>query len=103
MMKIELEGPKLAVEPRMFLNNELVLMMALGPGWVEAGQRHSEMRKISFDAGEGNVCPLGIKGWVGAHDMEWLSLTISDLALRAANNGISGDMELPVVHNLADA
>jgi AraC family transcriptional regulator len=102
-MKIELEGPKFAVEPRMFLNNEPVLMMALGSGWVEAGQRHSEMRKISFDAGEVNVCPLGIEGWLGAYDIERLILTISDLALRAANNGISGEMELHVVYNLADA
>jgi hypothetical protein len=57
MMKIELEAPEFAVEPRMFVKNEPVLAMALRPGWVEAGQKSSEMTKINFDAGEVNVCP----------------------------------------------
>jgi len=103
MMKIELEAPEFAVEPRMFVKNEPVLAMALRPGWVEAGQKSSEMTKINFDAGEVNVCPRGIKLWLGAHVMERLILTISDLALRAANDGISGDMESRGLHNLADA
>ena len=103
MMKIELEAPEFAVEPRMFVKKEPVLAMALRPGWVEAGQKSSEMTKINFDAGEVNVCPRGIKLWLGAHVMERLILTISDLALRAANDGINGDMESRGLHNLADA
>jgi AraC family transcriptional regulator len=103
MMKIEFEAPEFAVAPRMFVKNEPVLAMALRPGWVEAGVKSSEMTRINFDAGEVNVCPRGIKFWLGAHIMERLILTISDLALRAANDGKSGDMESRGLHNLADA
>ena len=77
--------------------------MALSPGWVEVGQRHSEMKKTNLEAGEMAVCPRHGKVWLGAHSMERLVLTISDPALRAANDGISGDVELRVVDKLADA
>jgi len=87
----------------MLVKNEAVLVMALRPGWVEVGPRRSEMKKINFEAGEVNVCPRDIKVWLGAPSMERLILTISDPALRAANDGISGDVELRGAHKLADA
>jgi len=87
----------------MLVKNEPVLAMALCPGWVEVGPRRSEMKKINFEAGEVNVCPRDIKVWLGAPSMTRLILTISDPALRAANDGISGDMELRGAHKLADA
>jgi len=102
-MRVELETPQLDVEPRMLVKNEAVLAMALRPGSVEVGQRRSEMKKINFEAGEVNVCPRDIKVWLGAHSMERLILTISDPALRTANDGISGDVELRGAHKLADA
>ena len=73
--------------------------MALRPGWVEVGQRRSEMKKINFEAGEMAMCDV----WIGTHGLESLILTISDPALRAANDGISGDVELRVVYKLVDA
>jgi len=102
-MRVELETPELDVEPRMLVKNEPVLAMALRPGWVEVGQRRSEMKKINFEAGEVNVCPRDIKVWLGAPSMERLILIISDPALRAANDGISGDVELRAAHKLPDA
>ena len=102
-MRVEHQLPELAVEPRMWVQYEQHLAMALSPGWVEVGQRHSEMKKTNLEAGEMAVCPRHDKVWLGAHCMERLVLTISDRALRAANDGISGDVELRVVDKFADA
>ena len=102
-MRVELRTPEFEVEPRMLVPGEPVLSMALRPGWVEAGQRHSLMKKINYEAGEVGMGPRHDKVWLGAHGLECLSLTISDRALRAANNGISGDVELCCVQKLADA
>ena len=98
-MKVELKTPEFDVEPRTLVKNEPVLAMALRPGWVEVGPRRSEMKKISFEAGEMAMCDV----WIGTHGLESLILTISDPALRAANDGISGDVELRAGHKLADA
>ena len=51
-MRVELKTPELAVEPRTLVKNEPALVMALRPGWVEVGQRRSEMKKIGVEAGE---------------------------------------------------
>jgi AraC family transcriptional regulator len=102
-MRVEHHLPAPAVEPQMFVQYEQHLAMALSPGWVEVGQRRSEMRKTNLEAGEMAVCPRHTDVWLGAHCLERLVLTISDPALRAANGGISGDVELRVVDRLADA
>ena len=99
IMRVELKTPEFDVEPRTLVKNEPVLAMALRPGWVEVGPRRSEMKKISFEAGEMAMCDV----WIGTHGLESLILTISDPALRAANDGISGDVELRVVYKLADS
>jgi AraC family transcriptional regulator len=103
-MRVELNTPKLAVEPRMWVKDENALAMALAPGWLEVGPRRSEMKKINYAAGEMGVCPRHNELWLGAHGMERLILIISAPALRAANDGISVDVELGVVGcKLADA
>jgi len=99
-MKVELKTPEFDVEPWM-ANHEPVLAMALRPGWVEVGTGRSELKRISFEAGEVSVCPR--PAWIGRHGLESLILTISDPVLRAANDGIGGDVELRVVPRLADA
>jgi AraC family transcriptional regulator len=100
-MRVEFNTPELAVEPQMLVQYEHHLVMALHPGWVEVGQTRSEMKKTNFVAGEMVVCPRQ-KVWLGAHCMERLILTISDPALRAANDGISGDVELRGEQKFAD-
>jgi len=66
-MKVELKTPEFDVEPRMLVKNEPVLAMALRPGWVEVGQRRSEMKKINFEAGEIAMCEV----WLGVHGGEY--------------------------------
>ena len=102
-MRVEHHLPELAVEPQMFVQYEQHLAMALSPGWVEVGQRRSGMKRTNLEAGEIAVCPRHADVWLGAHCLERLILTICDLALRAANNGINGNVELRVVDKLADA
>jgi AraC family transcriptional regulator len=97
-MKIELKAPEFDVEPRMMVKYEPVLAMALRPGWVEAGPRRSEMKRINLEAGEMAVCDV----WLGVHCIESLILTVADPALRAANDGIGGDVELRSVHKFSD-
>jgi AraC family transcriptional regulator len=87
----------------MWLSDEPVLAMALRPGWVEQGQRRSQMKKINYAAGEMSMCPGHNEAWLGAHGVERLILTIADPALRAANDGVTDDLELRCMHKLADA
>ncbi|MBV9441946.1 MAG: hypothetical protein JO217_04565 [Acidobacteriaceae bacterium] len=56
-MRVEHHLPELAIEPQMCLQYEQHLAMALSPGWVEVGQRRSEMKKTNLGAGEMAVCP----------------------------------------------
>ena len=56
-MRVEFQTAESAVEPRMLVQYEQHLTMALRPGCVEVGQKHSEMKKINVEAGEVNVCP----------------------------------------------
>ena len=70
-MRVEFNTPELAVEPRVLVQYEHVLRMALRPGWVEIGQRRPEMKKTNFVAGEMVLCPR-IRVWLGAHDLESL-------------------------------
>jgi AraC family transcriptional regulator len=87
----------------MWVLHEQVLAMALRPGWVEAGPSRSQIKRVNYEAGEMGVCPRHTEVWVATDGMERLSLTISDAVLTAANDGISGDVELRRVHKLADA
>jgi AraC family transcriptional regulator len=107
-MRVEHKPPEFTVDPRglvLWVPYEQHLAMALSPGWLEAGQRRSEMKKINFGAGEMAVCPRSGEVWLGPHRLESMVLTISDRALRAANDGISADVELKlrVVDKFADA
>jgi len=102
-MRVEHQPPEFAAEPRMWVAYEQHLAMALSPGWIEVGQRYSEMKKTNFGTGEMAVCPRHGKVWLGAHCTERLVLTISDRALRAANDGIRGDVELRVVNRIVDS
>jgi AraC family transcriptional regulator len=107
-MRVEHKPPEFTVEPQglvLWVPYEQHLAMALSPGWLEAGQRRSEMKKINFGAGEMAVCPRSGEVWLGPHRLESMVLTISDRALRAANDGISADVELKlrVVDKFADA
>src|SRR5262249_5784007 len=102
-MRVELETPESADEPRMWVLHEQVLAMALRPGWVEVGPSRSEINRLNYEAGEMGVCPRHTEVWVAALGIERSILTISDAVLTGDRDGISGEVELRRANNLVDA
>ena len=80
-------------EPYVQIQDEHVLGMMLRPGFIEVGLRRSAMRRATFHAGEMGFFPRRMERWVGTGRQERLLLRISDAALKAAREGISGAVE----------
>jgi AraC family transcriptional regulator len=81
-------------EPYVQVQDEHVLGMMLRPGFIEVGLQRSAMRRVTFQAGEMGFFPRRMERWVGTGHQERLLLRISDAALGAAREGISGAVEL---------
>lgn len=88
----EVRGP--VKEPYLKLHGETALGMLLRAGSVELGLRRSAMKQVTFAAGEMGLCTPHSEQWIGSADMEHITLTISDAALVAVRDGVSGDIEL---------
>src|SRR5258707_4818139 len=102
-MRVELNVPESVREPRMWVKHQAVLAMALRAGSFELGLRRSEMIRLTYDAGEMSLIPRHFEKWFRNEDMHYLSVGISDVALTAASDGTSGEVELRRVDNLVDA
>jgi AraC family transcriptional regulator len=102
-MRVELNRPEPAREPRMWVKQQPVLAMALRTGSIELGLRRSEMIRLTADAGEMSLIPNHLEKWVRNEDLHYLSIAISDAALTAASDGTSGEVELRRTDNLSDA
>jgi AraC family transcriptional regulator len=81
-------------EPYLQVQEEHVLDMMLRPGFIEVGDQRSAMRRRTFQGGEMGLLPRHMERWVGTGDQERLILGISDSALMATRDGISGEVEL---------
>ena len=81
-------------EPYVQVEDGHVLGMMLRPGSIEVGLQRSAMRRVTFQTGEMGFFPRHMERWVGTGHQERLLLRISDAALRAAREGISGAVEL---------
>jgi AraC family transcriptional regulator len=90
-------------EPYLQVHHEHVVGMQLRPGFIEMGMRRSEMTMVTLEAGEIGLCPSHMQQWVGTADLERLSLGISDAALMAICDGMSGEVELRHECKLVDA
>ena len=88
--------------PHLQVHHEHVLGLLLRPGFIEVGSRPSEMRRVTYDAGEMVLFPRHVEQWLGSADFERLSLGISDAALTAACDGISGEVDLCRKYKLVD-
>ena len=60
-MKVAVEKIRSAREPYLQVHREQILAMMLRPGSVEVGPRRSEMRRVTFQAGELGVFPRHAK------------------------------------------
>jgi len=81
-------------EPCVQVQDEHVLGMMLRPGFVEVGLQRSAMRRVTFQAGEMGFFPRRMERWIGTGHQERLLLHISDAALKAAREEVSGAVEL---------
>jgi AraC family transcriptional regulator len=104
-MRVELNVLEWATEPRVSVQRQPALMMALRTGSIEVGSRRSEMMRFTFGEGEMCLVPRHVETWIRTDDLQYLylSVDISDAALAAACDGTSSDVELRRVGKLADA
>ena len=93
-MRVAVDVYAPAGEPYVQVHDEHVLGMMMRPGFIEVGLQRSAMRRVTFQAGEMGFFPRHMERWVGTGHQERLLLRISDAALRAAREGISGAVEL---------
>jgi len=89
-MRVAVDVHAPAGEPRVQVQDEHVLGMMLRPGFIEVGLQRSAMRRVTFQTSEMGFFPSRMERWVGTGHQERLLLGISDAALRAAREGISG-------------
>jgi AraC family transcriptional regulator len=101
-MRVAVDMPGSEREPYLQVHREHGLEMALGSGSLEAGSRRSEMTSVTFNAGEIGLFPRHMETWVGASDQGRLILNISEAALMATCDGMSGEVELRPKCRLVD-
>ena len=103
-MRVEVNVLESGTEPRVSVQHQPALMMALRTGSIEVGSRCSEMMRFTFGAGEMCLVPRHVETWLRTDDLHYLylSVDISDAALAAACDG-TRDVELRRVGKLVDA
>src|SRR6202048_5344412 len=101
-MRVEFNVLESVTEPRMWVQHQPVLIMALRTGSIEVGSRRSEMMRLTFGAGEMCLVPRHVETWVRTDDLHYLYLSvgISDAALAAGCDGTQGEVVLREVVSL---
>jgi AraC family transcriptional regulator len=104
-MRVEVNVLESGTDPRVSVQHQPALMMALRTGSIEVGTRRSEMMRFTFGAGEMCLVPRHVETWIRTDELQYsyLSCDISDVALAAACDGTTGDVELRRVGKLVDA
>ena len=102
-MRVSVEALGSSREPQLRVYPEQMLAMLLKPGSIEMGWRRSELRRFDYRAGEIILSRRHAETWARTDGLHYLSVAISDAALRAACDGISSDVELPGAPKLEDA
>ena len=64
-MRVTVDVFRSSSEPHLQLLQENVLGMMLRPGSIEVGLRRSNMRRVTFRAGEMGLLPRHLERWVG--------------------------------------
>ena len=102
-MRVELNVPEPVAEPRIWVEHQAVLAMALRRGSIEIGLRRSEMSRFTYDTGEMSLVPRHLEKWFRNEDLHSLCIAISDASLTAASDGAFGEVELRRTDSLVDA
>lgn len=101
-MRVAAEVRGTVEEAYLQVHRENALGMLLRPGSMEVGSRRSALRWTKFEQGELGLCTPHSEQWIGSADMEHLVVSISDSALAAARDGVSGSVELRPNWKMAD-
>ena len=102
-MRVEVKKLDSVAEPHLEVPDEHNIVMMLRHGSVEIGPRRSEMRTVTYKAGEMALCSHHLGQWLGSVNVEYLAIGISDDALIAACDGTGGQMELRGTAKLVDS
>ena len=102
-MRVAVQVVGSAREPHMRVNREQMLAMLLQPCCIEIGWRRSELTKFDYGAGEIMLPRRHVETWARTDSLQYLSVGISDAALRAACDGMAGEVELRSAPRLEDA
>src|SRR5215471_13534319 len=90
-------------EPHKRVYREQMLAMLLHPCSIEIGWRRSERTRFDYGAGEIMLPRRHVETWARVDGLQYLSVAISDAALRAACDGMASEVELSNAPKLEDA
>lgn len=102
-MRVAVEALGSSREPHLRVYPQQMLAMLLEPASIEMGWRRSDLTRFDYNAGEIILSRRNGGTWTRSDGLRYLSIGISDAALRAASNGMYGDMELQSAPKLEDA
>jgi len=88
--------------PRMWMQHGHDLAVMLRPGSFDAGPRRSEMVKLKCYTAQIILCRRNVDCWVRTDELHVLYIAVSDAALTAAGDTVSGIVELRKVDDLKD-
>jgi hypothetical protein len=71
-MRVEVNVLESGTEPRVSVQHQPALMMALRTGSIEVGSRRSEMMRFTFGAGEMCLVPRHVETWLRTGDLHYL-------------------------------
>src|SRR5215467_967545 len=101
-MRVAVEVIGSSREPHMRVNREQMLAMLLHPCSIEMGWRSSELSRFTYDSGEMILPRRHVETWARVDGLQYLSVGISDAALRAACDGMASEVELSSAPKLED-
>ena len=102
-MKVEVNVLDSVNEPYLKVPDEHIIAMMLRPGSIEIGSQRSELKRVTYQAGEMALYSHHLGQWLGSADLECLAIYISDAALIAACDGMTGEVELRGTTKLVDS
>jgi AraC family transcriptional regulator len=102
-MRLEIFPPDSDTEPRHWVRHDQAFAMMLGPGSIEWGSKRNSLEKFDYKARDLALCHRHEGEWVGLMNVPHLQLGISDVALMAASEGPSGEVELRPHRKFADS
>src|SRR5215469_14150475 len=101
-MRVAFQVLGAAREPHMRVYSEQMLAMLLHPCSIEMGWRRSELTRFDYGSGEIILPRRHMETWARTDALQYLSIRISDAALRAVCDVTASEVELRNAPKLED-